>query len=167
MKRLIYNKQINNDTIFCMSNIRGDNVVVPNKLPFSFYFSSKYGNTHDIRVKPVFNPTRIIKNNLGTLQLHGNWDYTPSKSDRRVSESDISNMKAFFRMYFVIFSEVWDLHLSEDIVQDYFRGLADLSDVIQDLDFYGYYSDELDKITTIQELEDCLIRNNLVNMHGN
>lgn len=160
-------KKLVQDTIFCMSNIRGDNVVVPNKLTFSFYFSGRYGNVHDIRVKPIFNPSRIIKQNLGTLQLHGNWEFIPGPQDKHIPSSDISNMKAFFRMYFVIFSEVWDLHLSEDIVQDYFRGFATLQDVIQDLDFYEEYSSDLDQITDINSLEQYLVDNSLVNMHGN
>lgn len=79
----------NSDYIFAMSDVRGRYVKQPNKLPFSFYFSPSDGVAHGIRVKPVFNPERLILNKTGTLKLCDDWEYAPGKDDKFVSDKDI------------------------------------------------------------------------------
>lgn len=87
-------QSMNDQDIFCMSNLRGKNVCVPHKLSFSFYFSQRE-SSHAIRVKPVFNPNKISLSRLGSLELHGDWKYTPGPDDINVSNKQISDMKFF------------------------------------------------------------------------
>ena len=59
-------KIIEYDDIFCMSNLRGKDIVIPHKMPFSFFFSERE-SSHAIRVKPVFKPNKFSKSSFGTL----------------------------------------------------------------------------------------------------
>lgn len=149
--------------IFCMSNLRGSKIVVPHKLPFSFYFSARE-SSHAIRVKPVFNPNRMSRNNFGTLELHGNWEYTPSPDDADVSNKQIKEMKEFFRTYKVLFAAVWEEELPEDSVQSYFQGHISWSELLSELYFYNKYEIELNGINTIEKLEEFVRENKLFNM---
>ena len=146
-----------------MANVVGKYVSVPNKLSFSFYFSAKNGN-HSIRVKPSFNSERLLANQVGTLKLCDDWEYTPGSDDKDVKQKEINKMKEFFRTYLVLFCAVWDMQLSEYPVQKYFEGDFPLQKVMEDLDFY---TPEMDEIKTIEELEDYCRMNNLVNFYGN
>ena len=161
MKRIILN-----DDIFCMSNVRGSKVKVTNKLPFSFYFSGKQ-SSHDIRVKPIFNPDRMLISKAGTLKLCDDWNYIPGPDDINVSGQDIKKMKQFFKKYLVLFVLVWDNLLSDPIVEDYFVGDITLHELIQDLEFYIDYKSELDLIETVEELEKFCRSLNFVNFYGN
>lgn len=159
-------KRVLND-IFCMSNVRGNKVVKCPKQDFSFYFSAKQGQ-HGIRVKVVFNDSRLRWDKVGTLKLCDDWKYTPGPDDKHISSSQIIRMKSFFRTYLVLFCMVWDLQLEDPIVADYFEtDDVSLHDVIKEIDFYHDYEEELDKITSIQELETFCRKYNLVNFHHN
>lgn len=65
MKKLLRNP----DSVMCMSNVRGKYVVHPGLLKFSFYFSANDGYSHGIRVKPVFNPEKMLLSMVGSLKL--------------------------------------------------------------------------------------------------
>ena len=163
MKRYI---KADNQDILCMANIRGKRVKEPHKLNFSFYFSGK-NSSHGIRVKPIFNPDKMMINKAGNLELHSDWTYTPGEDDTHISSSDIREMKEFFRKYLILFAAVWDLQLPDTTVQDYFEGECTLNELIQDLEFYSDYADELDEIESVEELEEFCSENELVNLHGN
>ena len=158
---------INPEAILCMSNVRGNSVKYPHKLPFSFYFSGRTGIKHDIRVKPVFDPERLIVSEAGTLKLSDDWNYIPGPNDRNVSKHQIRMMKEFFKEYIVLFCAVWDLQLQDGLVEDFFRGLVYIHELIQDLSFYNDYKSELDNINTVEELDKFCRDNNLVNFRGN
>lgn len=154
------------DTIMCMSNVRGNKVRIQKNLPFSFYFSASQGN-HSIRVKPMFNPTKLKDDLVGTLKLCDDWEYIPGPDDRDVSSKDIAKMKKFFRTYLVLFAATWDRQLADGDVYDYLVGDITLPELIETFDFYNDYQEELDDITTISELEDFCRANKLVNLYGN
>lgn len=60
-----------------MANVRGKRVKT-DKIDFSFYFSSKYGINHAIRVKIRFDPARITHEDFdGYMELHGNYGWIP------------------------------------------------------------------------------------------
>ena len=167
MKKFIHYKSPSED-ILCMSNVRGINVVRPSKLPFSFYFGSKQGNKHDIRIKFIFNPERIIMSKAGVLRLHGNWEVMEGDESDRLGAKQIRLLKDFFREYLILFILVWDEFMQEGVVQEYFEGRADLSDILDDIDF-GYPTANLlvRKSTSIADLETICRDNNLVDMRGN
>lgn len=158
----LINNMDEND-IFCMSNLRGNKVVIPHKLPFSFYFSPREAS-HAIRVKVLFNPTKMIPSKLGVLELHGKYEYIPGPDDFNVSRKLITEMRNFFKTYKVLFAAVWEMVLPEDIVQDYFRAIADLNELVKEFDFYEEYQDEMEQIATVEELEQFVRDNDLFNM---
>ena len=168
MKRVITHSSefSNNDLILCMSNVRGDKVRVPHSLPFSFYFSGK-NTSHGIRVKPIFNPSKMMISQAGNLKLCDDWDYNPGENDRHISGKSVQDMKEFFRKYLVLFLLVWDAHLYDTSVQDYFEGDMTLHELVKDLDFYDAHSEVLDQVDSIEDLTDVCRKHNLTNFYGN
>ena len=156
--------KINEDYMIEMANVLGRKVKNPYKLPFSFYFSGRKTDEHNIRVKPVFNSNDLNPYIVGTLKLCDDWEFTPGPDEKHISSSDEKEMKEFFRKYLVLFCMVWDYQLREDVVQDYFRDLIDFTELIQEIKFYQA---EMDKIKSIEELEEYCRDNNLVNFYGN
>ena len=154
------------DAIFGMANVRGQYVVTePYDLDFSFYFSSKEGVSHGIRVKPIFDRARMKRSLAGNLELHGDWKYTPGDNDRKVSHSKMLRMIDFFRKYKVLFAAVWEEQLNEDTLQDFFRGFCTLHDLIQDLDCYGANQDILCIVSDVATLERLVRKYHLFNMN--
>lgn len=163
MKRLIRSSE----DIFAMSNVRGRNVKNPHNLPFSFYFSSGADVSHDIHVKPMFNPEKLKKSMTGTLKLCDDWHYTPGLDDKNVDQKLVNEMKSFFRRYLVLFCAVWDEQMQDATLEDYLKGEISFSKMLEDLDFYADKQDDLKKITTVEDLEQYCRQNSLVNMYGN
>lgn len=155
------------DGVMCMSNVRGARVKTPSALPFSFYFSAKDGVSHGPKVKVSFDPEKLRIDRCGTLKLCDDWKFIPGQDDSNVKSRDIREMKSFFKVNIVLFCLVWDIHVSDPTVQDYFLGQASLQDIIQEADFYEDYRDDLDRITDVFELDNFCRDNNLVNFYGN
>lgn len=161
MKRLI----VSDEKIFCMSNVTGKYVKNPERLNFSFYYSSKSGVKHGIRVKPVFNPEKISKSEMGNLELHGSWEFTPGNSDKSVNTSDINKMKNFFKTYKVLFAAVWEEQVPEDLLADYFKGYINLTTFIEELYNYSDWQSYLSDIKDVSSFEKAVRENNLFNMN--
>ena len=169
MYRVIQNSNADitpTDSVLCMSNVRGRKIQNPHPMPFSFYFSAKEGQ-HSIRVKPVFNPTKMNTSTVGTLKLCDDWEYIPGPDDKSISSKKIREMKDFFREYLVLFCAVWDIQIDDGDVYDYFVGDITFDEMLQSFKFYEDYKDDLDQIHDIKSLESFCRRNNIVNMHGN
>ena len=62
---------------------------------------------------------------------------------------------------------MWDKHIDDPLLEDYFRGDINLNEFMEQIDFYGGHKVDLDKITSVKELEDYCRDNNLVNFYGN
>ena len=165
MYTLIHADDFDNlDEIMCMSNLRGNKIKVPGKMPFSFYYSQK-NSSHGIRVKPVFDPQRVDLKKLGTLKLCDDWKYTPGPDDKKINSKLKNQMYDFFRTYKVIFAGVWEGVIPEGDVYEYFRGIISLNELFEECDFYSSYSSELDSISTISEFENFVRENNVFNMN--
>lgn len=173
MKRLIRNDSTS-DTILCMSNIRGNKVKHPYKLPFSFYFSYSEGQ-HDIRVKPVFDPSKISGRTVGTLKLCDDWKYTPGINDTHVNSHSRKIMIDFFKTYHVLFCAVWDGNISDAVVSDYLLGDIDWDDMMKEFDFYEQYKDKWEEFveeeenvdkSNIELLEEFCTKYQLVNVRN-
>lgn len=163
MKRYIRSAE----DITAMSNVRGNLVKNPNKLPFSFYFSSKNGNVHGPRVKTSFDPSKLRLSKTGTLKLCDDWEFIKNPQDRDVSESEIKKMKEFFRKYLILFLLVWDDYIGDPVLEDYFEGDITLHEFITELDFYEEFRDILDEINTVEDLETFCRENGTFNFYGN
>ena len=156
--------KINEDYMFEMANVLGRKVKNPHKLPFSFYFSVRKANEHSIRVKPVFNANDLNPSIVGTLKLCDDWEFIPGSEEKHISASDEREMKEFFREYLVLFCMVWDMQLREDVIQDYFRNLITFAELVREIKFY---TNDMNRIETMEELEEYCRNNRLVNFYGN
>ena len=159
------------DFLFEMSNVRGNYVRNPHKLPFSFYFSTKQtasskDNCHGLRVKPLFNPEKMTIEEAGTLEMYSDWKFIPGENDKNVKSKKIKEMKEFFRKYKVFFAAVWEGVLPPDALYDYFRGIMKLWEVIKQMSFYNEYKDKIkkEKIDTVQSLTNFVLKYNIFNM---
>ena len=164
MKRTYTVSPKNLHDIMCMSNVRGNHIKNPSKQPFSFFFSGRQ-SSHGIRVKPVFDPNTFDETDAGNLELHGEWKYTPGTYDKHIKQADIDEMIDFFITYKVLFAGVWEFQIAPDTVQDYFKGLISLHELIEDSKFYGEYKDVLDDVCTVSELETVVREHNIFNMN--
>lgn len=161
--KITYDWQENDfDDIFGMSNIIGNRVKTDN-IDFSFYFSIKK-SSHAIRVKVAFNYNRVNIDDFGTLELHGDWEFTPGKNDKNVSGKQVRQMKEFFRKYKVLFAAVWEQRIYESFISEYFFGTITFPELLQEFDFYEDYSTEINEILSIDELEHFVRENNIFNM---
>lgn len=163
MKRLI---KADTEDIFAMSNVLGKFIKVEKNVPFSFYYSPR-NSSHGPRVKPLLNPNKMWIDKAGTLALCDDWNFTPGQSDKHVPSSDVKVMKGFFRKYLVLFLLVWDKKIPDPDLQYYMEGRMSLSELIEDAIFYDDYKTELDKTTSVAELETFCRKNDLVNFYGN
>lgn len=150
-----------------MANVRGKDIANLGPLNFSFYFSSGAGYPHEIRVKPVFNPEKLLKSKVGNLKLCDDWEYLHGVDDDHVDNKDIRKMIAFFKKYIVLFCMVWDEQMQEVTLQHYFEGQADFNELLEDIDFYPKYKNKMNNIHDVEELETFCRKNNLVNFYGN
>lgn len=158
-------KRIINESIFGMSNVRGNRIqVYPGAQPFSFYFSEKT-DTHGIRVKPVFNPNKVHISEVGTLKLCDDWEYIPGKDEGHISEKDVKKMKDFFRKYKVLFAAVWEGELQEGDLVDYFQGVIDFDTVVESLECYLKYAIELSECINVDDLEQVVRQHDMFNMN--
>lgn len=163
MKKLIHTSE----NIMCMSDIRGNRIKVEPDVNFSIYYSSR-NTSHGPRVKILFDPTRVDITMLSNLQLCGDWKFTPNKSIGKVKSKQIKLVKQFFHKYLILFLLCWDHHLRDEaLVRDYLECDITLKEFISNLNFYDEYSDILDDVETIQELEDVCRKYNLTNFYGN
>ena len=163
MKRLMRSSE----KILAMSNVRGIHVKNPGELDFSFYFSSGAGVDHGPRVKPMFKNNKLISSLTGTLKLCDDWEYLPGSDDTHVDSQSISKMKKFFKSYIVLFCAVWDEQMQDAVLEDWFKGSITFNEMLEDLDFYEDYKQELDNIHDVKSLEKFCRDNELVNFYGN
>lgn len=163
MKRYIRSTE----DILCMAGVRGRRIKTDPNVNFSFYYSSK-NSSHGPRVKVGFDPDNIEADLLNNLQLTEEWDFTVNPKNGKIKSKDINSAKAFFKKYLILFLLVWDKQTKDELsLGDYLQGEMTLLDFIHKLKFYDEYSEELDKIQTVSELEQFCRDNKLVNMYGN
>lgn len=155
--------------LFEMANLRGKYVKIPNRLDFSFYFSTKDAVeskelVHGLRVKPVFNPEKISPSNVGVLKLHSDWEYIPGNEDKNISGRKVKEMKEFFKTYKILFAAVWEKELDETRLATYLQGYITLEELIKDFEFYDDYKEELKDIHDLEALEEFVKTHNLFNL---
>lgn len=157
-------KRVLHDSIFAMSNVVGNKVKI-DKLPFSFFFSTKDGVDHDIRVKVIFDPSSFDPAGAGSLKLCDDWSFDyPSK---HISASKLHLMYKFFHKYIVLFCIVWEKQLDPNTLIDYFYNRTTLEDLIKELSFYNENKTLLDNVQSVKELEQVCRKHNLTNLHHN
>ena len=151
-----------------MANVRGIDVSIEDRLPFSFFYSSKKAvhNQHGIRLKVLWNPSKSPENADGYLVLHGDYEYIRGNKKYKPTSKELSLLKNFAKKYKVLFSAVWESKLYDGDLSDYFKGRISLKELLSkfiDIGEKGYYL--LNHCNTIEEIESCVRKNKLFNMN--
>lgn len=90
------------ESILAMSNVRGKYITVAKNIGFSFFYSPRW--THrGPRVKVVFNPAVMRRENASVQKLCDDWAFIYNKKDNRPSQTDMAEMQKFFRKYLILF----------------------------------------------------------------
>ena len=148
-----------------MANLVGKTVKT-DKINFSFYFSDKFGVTHGIRVKVVWNENKMQSDNNGYLELHGDYNYINSPGSKKLSEKEINNAREFFKKYKVLFAAGWECEIDLNWIVDYFRQKCTFNEL---LDAFDDLSDEHNKFIhqakDIADLEKIVRQYNIFNMN--
>lgn len=152
-----------------MANALGNNIKKEKKLPFSFYFSPKkvVRGAHGIRVKILWNPSKMGPDSDGYMELHGKYDYINSPKRYKPSKNEINLARDFFKKYKVLFAAVW-----EDVIQDpsqvtmYLYGKISWKELMEQFDTgnsdWNFYIQTTDDM---KELEQLVREENIFNMN--
>lgn len=151
-----------------MANLTGNNIKLENRLPFSIYYSTldaargRYG----IRAKLLWNPSKSPEDPDGTLELHGDYTYTPGSHKYRPTQKELDLARSFFKKYKVIFAAVWEKKLVYDDVQNYFYGRISFKELltnfmnVKEKEFYL-----INHCKSLSELEKVVRENHIFNMN--
>ena len=151
-----------------MANVRGVDTAVENRLPFSFYFSTKKAvhNRHTIRLKVKWTPNKFPDEADGYFELHGNYDYTIISKKYKPTAKELEIARNFCKKYKVLFAAVWEGILYDGDLQDYFKDRIKLNELLSKFDVEDdmqYYY--LNHCKSLQELEACVRKYNIYNMN--
>mgnify|MGYP001075707804 CR=1 FL=1 len=161
-----YNKQLNESCLMEMSNVVGRKCVT-DKIPFSFYFSSKDDVPHPIRLKIKWNREKIGKDLDGYFELHGNYEYVHSTDAdaKKPSSKELEVARQFIKKYKVLFCAVWEGKLDQDDLASFFKGRVKLRDLLSYLEGISeneYYA--INHCHTLEEIEQCVRELDIFNM---
>jgi len=82
-----------------------------------------------------------------------------------LSVQDIKKLRTFFKTYKVLFAGAWEEEIVESDITAYFQQRVDLSELVQDMPKYEQYSQYLDSVNTIEDLERVVREHSIFNMH--
>ena len=141
-----------------MANLRGNDIKIEDRLPFSIYFSTKstVHNQHGIRLKVLWNPSRASASADGYIELHGNYTYTISSHKYKPTAKELAILRNFARKYRILFVAVWEEKLYDGDLQDYFRGIINFKELLSR--FYDisekqyYYINHANNLTELEEV---------------
>lgn len=151
-----------------MANVVGNDVIRENRLPFSFYFSSKNAvhRQHGIRIKVLWNPNKAPDSADGYIELHGDYDYVSGSHKYNPTGKELKILRNFCLKYKVLFSAVWEDKLASNYLQKYFDGRLDFKDLLskfENIKEKQYYL--INHCKNLEELEDCVRKNNIFSMN--
>ena len=151
-----------------MANVRGNDVKLEYRLPFSFYFSTKNAvhSQHGIRAKVVWNPNKAPEGADGYFELHGDYEYTIGSHKYKPTPKEKETARDFFKKYKVLFAAVWESKLYDGDLQDYFKGRINLKELLSKFDNISerqYF--DINHCNSLEELEQCVRKYKIFNMN--
>lgn len=149
-----------------MANVRGKHIEVED-VDFSFYISEKNGN-HAIRLKVCWNREKLISEECGYLELHGEYKYYQSSQLKYKPKSyEIDTIRYFAKKYKVLFAAAWEIKLDCDDIADYFKGRIDWKKLMQE--WINIEDEEILEVLAncqnLKDLEYAIRKNNTFNMN--
>ncbi len=160
---------INHDDsiLFEMANLRGNDVRLYKRLPFSLFISNKDAihNAHAIRVKVLWNPEKMTATPDGQLELHGDYDYTVFSHKYKPTSKELGILRDFCKNYKVLFAAIWECRLDPNDFIDYLENRKSLNELLSTFELKGkdYYN--VNHCSSIEELEACVRENKIFNMN--
>ena len=136
-------------------------------IDFSFYISEKNSN-HAIRLKICWNRDRLISEECGYLELHGDYEYNQSSHLKYKPKSyEIETVRYFAKKYKVLFAAAWERKLDCDVIAEYFKGRIKWSDLM--LEWINISDEELKDVLknckNLKDLEYAVRKNKIFNMN--
>ncbi len=147
-----------------MANMVG-NKVKTERIRFSFYFSGKGNINHAIRVKIVWNNSKMTGPNIGFMELHGDYAYTSSSGNKKISNDEITAMRKFFKKYKVLFAGVWEGKIGEHDVKDYFTRDIYFKDLLKRFNVPESHKKAISSANSISDLERIVRAHRIFNMN--
>lgn len=125
-------EELEEDLLMEMANIVGRRVKTDD-ITFSLYFSRKNASRHAIRVKVYWDRQNISEDKCGYMELHGDYRYSQSPTQKYKPKAYmVDTLRYFIKKYKVLFAAVWEGALSEDSLQEYFRGGIDFKELLSE-----------------------------------
>ena len=149
-----------------MANMPGRFMKVED-VDFSFYISEKNGN-HAIRLKVCWNRERLISEECGYLELHGNYEYHQSPQLKyKPKNYEIDTVRYFAKKYKVLFAAAWERKLDCDVIAEYFKGRMDWNELMQE--WINIPNNDIKEVLSncrnLKDLEYAVRKNNIFNMN--
>lgn len=159
--------------LFEMANFLGNRISKEDNLPFSFYISSKDAvhGVYGIRVKIIWNPSRMVGSADGSLALHGDYEYEVGSHKYKPTSKELNQARNFFKKYKVLMAAIWEGQINADDVYDYlkgnisFRNLINTFFFIEDLNIESKELYELYHCKDIKDLEQWVRKYNIFNLN--
>lgn len=151
-----------------MANFLGNRIKLYNRLPFSFFVSSKTAvhNQHSIRAKLIWNPSKAPASADGNLELHGDYKYTVNSHKYKPTSGELEIARDFFKRYKVLFAAIWEEKLDPAYVQDYLAGRISIKEMLAQFDNISerqYF--DINHCNNLEELEQCVRKYRVFNMN--
>ena len=169
-ERRVYLEYLNDPSMVLMemANIRGNDIKVESRLPFSIYFSTRGAihNQHGIRLKVLWNPSKAPASADGYMELHGDYGYTVNSHKYKPTARELKTLGDFARKYKILFAAVWEEKLYDGDLQDYLKGRISFKELLTkfyDISEKQYY--HLNHAKNLQELEEIVRKYKIFNMN--
>lgn len=169
-ERRIFLEYLNDPSMVLMemANVRGIDTKIENRLPFSFYFSTKTAvhKQHGIRLKIIWNPSKASADADGYLELHGEYNYIIGSHKYKPTAKELNILREFAHKYKVLFAAVWEDKLYDGDLQDYFKGRISFKELLSKFDNVTekqYY--HLNHSKNLKELEEIVRKYRIFNMN--
>ena len=136
-------------------------------IDFSFYLSEKNGN-HAIRLKVCWNRERLISDECGYIELHGDYKYNQPKDLKyKPKNYEIETLRYFAKRYKVLFAAAWERKLDCDVIAEYFKGRIAWRELMQE--WINIEDEEILEVLAncqnLKDLEYVIRKNNIFNMN--
>lgn len=152
--------------LFEMANLRGNDIKLHRRIPFSLYISSKKAvhDEHGISVKVLWNPSKMTDSPDGQLELHGDYKYTRFSHKYDASEQEKALLRKYCKKYKVFFAAICESILDASDFVHYQEGLISFKELLTKFDLKGrdYYN--VNHCTNLDDLEKCIRENKIYNM---
>ena len=164
MGRKIKDLYPDNELLCLMTRITAEKVKSDN-IDFSFYYATKVEMQYGIRVKIVWNHSRLTQ--LDTLELHGKYGYNirDPRKQNNVSAERLNKAREFFKKYKVLFAAVWECVLDPNFIAFYLYQYINFKTLLSEFMLKEDELSLLEKASNLSELEAIVRKHKIFTMN--